>query len=338
MNSLLDTEIVIGDHRRQVADFLEYSQTDVFLWWRNGKLLANYTARHANRDKPHLVFSVSKSVTGILAGILHDRGIIDPAQTVDHYLPQTARSGFGDCPLQHLLDMRVSIDFTEEYLNQDGDYARYRRATLWNPPVPGKPVETLLEFLCSVGKGNGPHGEAFRYLSPVSDLIGIILEAVTGTRYCDLLSDLLWQPMEAASRAMMTVDAIGSPRAAGGLSIAADDLLTIGRLLLQDGSLNGRQIVSERWVGDMRSRGDEKAWANGNFCNFIPGGRYRNQWYQMPRGHDAFLAVGIHGQWLYVDRAKGAIFVKLSSQPVPQNDALDGECLAFFKALSEIGV
>jgi len=55
----------------------------------------------------------------------------------------------------------------------------------------------------------------------------------------------------------------------------------------------------------------------------MPSGMYRNGfWFPYP-GSDVFLALGIHGQMVYVNRAAGVVAAKLSSWPTPQ----DGERL-----------
>ena len=231
--------------------------------------------------------------------------------------------------------MRVSLAFIEEYLNADGDYARYRRATNWNPTLSGQKPETLERFLCGLEKGAGAHGGPFCYLSPASDMLGLLVERIAGMRYTEFLSAALWQPLGAAYPALMTVDLVGAPRGAGGLSIAAEDLLRIGIMLMEDGTANGKQVVSGRWVNDMLTNGDDEAWDKGNFATFVKGGRYRSQWYQMPRGgDDAFFAIGIHGQWLYCDRGSRTAIVKLSSQKIPQDDALDLQNLECFRQLA----
>jgi len=162
-------------------------------------------------------------------------------------------------------------------------------------------------------------------------MLGIVIERTGGMRYDRLMSDLLWRPIGAAHAASVTVDALGASRAAGGLSLAAEDLLRIGLLLLNDGKVDGNRVIPKSWIDDMRTNGDDAAWANGNYRSFVEGGRYRSQWYQMPRGTDAFFAVGIHGQWLYVDVSTRTVAVKLASQSLPQDDGLDMqnlECLA----------
>lgn len=43
-------------------------------------------------------------------------------------------------PMQPLLDMEISVDFVEDYLDASGGFERYRRATGWNPPKPKEPA------------------------------------------------------------------------------------------------------------------------------------------------------------------------------------------------------
>ena len=191
-------------------------------------------------------------------------------------------------------------------------------------------------MLLSIAKGPGPHGGPFRYLSPNSDLLGIVLERCTGANYAQIMEELLWHPMGASSDALITVDQKGTPRSAGGISVTARDLLKLGNLLLDHGAANGVQVIPEAWIHDMRHNGDEAAWNNGNFSTFLPGGRYRNKWYQLARPSLAFLAIGIHGQWLFVDPETQIVIVKLSSQALPQDDLLDVQGVAFLKQISRM--
>ena len=47
----------------------------------------------------------------------------------------------------------------------------------------------------------------------------------------------------------------------------------------------------------------------------MPRGRYRGKWYATGNERGAFCAIGIHGQWIYIDPTSEVTIVKLSSQP-----------------------
>lgn len=317
-----------------IAGLLTRGQTDSFLVSGNKETLCEWHAPGVDRDDPHLVFSISKSITALIAGILEHRGLLDVETAVGDLVPETRGSAYEDATVRHLLDMRVSLDFDESYLSEDA-YARYRRAMAWNPPNgDGSEEAGLLSFLCTLTKADGPHGGDHAYLSPNSDMLGIVVERVGGARFSDLCSNHLWQPLAASADAEITVDHLGAPRTAGGMSLRPHDLLALGEMLLAGGRANGIQIVSPDWLEDMRSNGDPDAWARGSQQNFLKHGRYRSNWYQIGGRSNAFLAAGIHGQFLYCDPDTGTAIVCTSSQHEPQDDALDQDYLAMFAAIS----
>lgn len=320
------------DGDETIAQYLDTSQTDHILVARHGQVIAEWHAPHAQAARPHIVFSVTKSVTALLAGVLEDAGDLDPSRTVSHYLPDADRGAFGDATIRDLLDMRVSLDFREDYLNRDGDYARYRRAMLWNPRAPGDREENLAEMLFAARKGAGPHGGPFHYQSPASDMLGLVVEHVAGQPIADFLSESFWRPL-GCDHGLMTVDANGNPRGAGGLCARGDDLIRLGQMILDGGSVGGKQLISERWLHDMTENGDEAAWNAGNFRDWIPGGRYRSKWYMLPRPSRVVIAIGIHGQWLCADPASQTVIVKLSSQHLPQDERFDSANLKLMTRL-----
>lgn len=321
-----------GPGNETLAWFLARSQTDSFLISRDGKLIGEWHATGVDREDPHLIFSITKSITALVFAILEDRGIVDASMSVGMILPETRNSAYGDASLREILDMRVSLDFEESY-NSDGDYARYRRAMLWNPQVPGEPEEGLFDLLCSLRKGPGPHGAAHVYQSPNTDMLGAVIEKASGRRFSDLVSELIWKPIGASADAFLTVDRYGAPRTAGGFSCRPYDLLRLGECMLNDGRGEAGEIVPARFIADMKTAGDPAVWAAGNQADFLAEGRYRSQWYQVGGESEAFLAAGIHGQFLYVDPRSRTVIAKLASQDEPQDDSLDQENLAWFRRL-----
>lgn len=314
--------------------FLERSETDSLLVMRNGKPVLEWHAPHVSRKDPHLIFSITKSLTALVIARLEDDGLLDLARPVAHYLPESSNGAYADATLRDLLDMRVSLDFEESYLS-DGDYAAYRRAMLWNPPDPAQEDRGLHALLCALRKGPHAHGGVHTYQSPNTDMLGAVIERVTGERFASLLSRMIWSPLGASADALITVDRFGAPRTAGGMSCRPHDLARIGQMLLDGGMANGRRLVSKAWISDMQTNGDPDIWAAGSQADFLVTGRYRSQWYQFGGASKVFLAAGIHGQFLWCDPESRTVIVKFASQDQPQDDALDQENLKLFKALSQ---
>jgi hypothetical protein len=312
----------------------EASSTDAVLVAHQGRLVHEWYADEAIEDHPHIVFSVSKSITATLAGVLVERGLLDPENPVVDYIPELAGSGYSDATLQQVLDMTVRIDFDEDYLTTTGKYIEYRKATAWHPCEVDAIDDNLHDFLCSIERAEGNHGEVWQYKSPNSDLLGWVLERAGGERLAGMLSRYLWQPMGAEKNAYVTVDRKGAARTAGGICAVPRDLLRFGELVRNRGEARGRQVIPASWIDDCSQGGSREAWQRGESAKEFADGRYRNKWYQTGNAHQAMLAIGIHSQWIYVDPVAEVTIVKLSSQDLPLRPELDSVNLQMFENIA----
>ena len=263
----------------------------------------------------HLVFSVTKSVTGLLLGVLADQGLLDVEAPVSAYIPEAKDSGFGDASVRQVLDMQTSLDYDEDYSDPRGLTAKMREASGFAPPSDPLVPSDLRSFLLGLGRRPGPHGKRFRYLTPNSDLLGWICERATGVRFADLLSRHLWQPMGAERSADIALDRLGAARSGGGLCVTLRDLARLGELVRCHGVADGRQVVPAWWIDDIFRGGSRDAWAGSDFEYFLPGGAYRSQWYLSDARGTKFYAAGIHGQWIYGNRDRDVVIAVMSSHP-----------------------
>ncbi|MEM1384941.1 MAG: serine hydrolase [Pseudomonadota bacterium] len=318
-----------GGGETALLDLLRQGHTTGLVVLKSGRLAAEWYDRGYNGQAPHLLFSISKSITGCVAGILAGRGLLDPEAPVTDYVPEVAAGAYGTARVRHLLDMTVSTGFEESYLSRQGSYGRYRAATGWNPPIEGERWD-LHRFLATLEPAEAPHGQSFHYVSPNSDLLGWVLERAAGQGYPGLASQLLWKPMGTEAPASVTVDPVGAARSAGGISARLRDLARLGELMRKDGG----GIVPQDWVEDTLTQGDRQAWRRGDLVELFPAGSYRNQWYQTGHPSGAFAAVGIHGQWLWVDRGAEVVVAKTSAQPEPIDDAMDQRNINLCAALA----
>ena len=75
---------------------------------------------------PHILMSVSKSLTAIVAGILIEQGKLAPEQKVASIIPKLKESVYSDATVRHVLDMRVGLDFDEVHQGRFSNTARRR--------------------------------------------------------------------------------------------------------------------------------------------------------------------------------------------------------------------
>jgi hypothetical protein len=322
--------------RWSLQDWLEVSNSDALLVAHKGNIVHEWYVDAAIETSPHIVFSVSKSITAILAGVLVDQGLLDPAKPLLEYIPELADSGYRDASLQQLLDMVVNIDFNEDYLATSGKFVEYRTATAWHPCGVDSIDQNLHDFLCSLERADVDHGEVWRYKSPNSDLLGWVLERAGGDRLASLMSRYLWQPMGAEADAYITVDRKGAARTAGGICVLPRDLLRFGELVRNRGYANGQQVIPEHWIKDCSDGGSLTAWERGESAKEFPAGSYRNKWYQTGNQHRVMLAIGIHSQWIYINPVTEVSIVKLSSQDEPLRLDLDNTNMQAFTNISDV--
>ncbi|BDZ54328.1 serine hydrolase domain-containing protein [Agromyces marinus] len=294
---------------------LEESYTDALVVVRDGELVAEHYREGFGPDGLHLLMSVSKSLCGLTIGTLVDEGVIDPDRRVDHYVPALAGSAYGDAKVQQVLDMTVDVDYDEDYRNPASEVQAQDRVAGWRTRLPGDPADTYA-FLAAL-RGGGEHGVRFRYCSAGTDVLAWIVESVTGTRYADAVSERLWSRLGCRNDARITIDPGGFGFANGGISCTARDLSRVGVLMLGDGVIDGRRVVSAEWVRRTIEGGDPDAAAGSVFQRVHPGGAYSNQWWITGSDRGDFYAVGIHGQFIWVDPATRSVVVKFSSWPEP---------------------
>lgn len=331
ISGLLGQTVSLPSGEQTVAAYLQRTHADALTVMRAGTFIGDWSAPTMGFGQRHIAFSISKSMTAVIAGALQDEGLLDPQAPVISILPEVAGSAYADATVQHVLDMAISVDIDEAYLDPQSPFGRYRRAMLWNP---GGGDEGLFEFLCTLKRLSDPHGETFRYRSPNTDLLGVLLERVSGRRYPDLLREKLFAPLGARGAISVTVDREGTSRASAGVSLTPRDLARVGEMMRLGGTMNGKRLVSEDWVRDTITGGSRDAWLRSDFVSLFAEGRYRNKWYQV--GDGSYCGIGIHGQWLYVNPASETVIVKMSSQPDPVMEDLDTDNIAFLKLLPSL--
>ena len=304
-------------------EFLDETSTDGLVIAHRGRVLCERYFNGMRADSPHILMSVSKSLLGLLAGVLVARHDLAPDRPVTDVIPEVAATAYRGATVRHLLDMRAGVAFDEDYLATSGPMIAYRKAANWSPLEPGDAPGDLRSFYREMTKSTGPHGGPFNYVSPNTDLLGWVIERATGVRYADLMSDLLWKPMGAARSAYITVDRLGAPRAAGGVCATVRDLARVGQLMVQDGARGSTQILPASWIADITDNGEADAWAAGNLAGYFPGLaiHYRSKWYALGGSAPLLFGLGIHGQNLFVDRECQIVIAKTSSQALPLDAA-----------------
>lgn len=328
--SLQDFKLPLpGGESLGLDDFLRRTRTDGFLVIADGQIAFEWLDEGMQADTTHILMSATKSVVGLLCGVLAGQGVLDVDALASHYVPEIAHTGFAGATVRQLMDMRTDPGF-------DGaDLKSYAASTGWEPRPADGGATGLHRFYVDLPARKTTHGGVFRYISANTDLLGWVIERATGRSLAESLGTHLWRPMGAEHPAAITLDFEGAPRATGGLCATLRDFARVGQLVVDGGTRNGRQVVPATWIDDIAEQGDREAWAQGEFAQAF--GRlpmhYRSGWYVIDSDPKTLFAMGIHGQHLFVDRARRLVIAKLSSQAQP----LDAEATGLtLRALGEV--
>ncbi len=307
-----------------VEQWLAQTWTDGFLVLHRGRIVTERYFNGMAPDTPHLLMSISKSVTSTIAGILAGRALLDVSSRVTDVVPELTGTSFDGATVQHLLDMRAGTRFDETYENPHADVRVYEQVYLWRPrDSRGLPADALSFF--ATLRNDGDHGGPFRYRSILPDVLAWVIERVAGARLHELIARDLWQLMGAEHDAEITVDAHGNPMADGGISTSLRDLGRLGQVFLQEGRRGRHQVVPRSWIdGTIRGAPDgARAFVEGDDPPGYPkGAHYRNLWWVYDPVAPFFYGSGINGQHLFVHVPSQTVIAKFSTWPVAVSPSL----------------
>ena len=302
----------VGGRSLDLAAVLQATATDGIVVLQDGRVVYERYFNGMTQESPHILMSATKSVVGLIAGILQGQGALDVDALVSRYVPEIEGTAYAEATVRHLLDMRTGVVLDGEVLGA------YTAASHWDPVAEEAARPSFHEFFSTMAAPHRPHGGAFSYISANTDLLGWVLERAAGEPFAALASRLLWAPMGAERGALITTDRAGSPRCTGGLCATVRDFARLGQLMVQQGQRDGAAVVPLGWVEDIGANGDREAWRTGEFGErFAPLSRsmsYRSGWYVVDGPPRMLFATGIHGQNLFVDEASRLVVAKVSSQ------------------------
>jgi len=318
---VLSLSVQFADGRTtSLADFLGAACCDAFLVVHGGTIVAEHYFNGMTVSSHHLLNSVTKSFVGMLAGIAVDRDQLDPSSPITRYVPELDNAAWQGSTVRHLLDMTAAAKYAEDYADPKTDFWQEAAVVGWRPErVDGKTPPTLLEYARSLDGQDMENGSRFQYRTVATNVLGMVLERAMGAPLATLLETGIWSRLATQHDAAIVVDRSGFPFVGAGMNACARDLVNFGLMMINGGALGGRQVIPAAWIADT-AKGDStsKECFAKTYADF-PGWHYRNQVWVASSEPAVMLAIGIHGQLIYMDKGRNLIIVMLSSQP----EALD---------------
>jgi len=309
-----DLEIELNGEIVSLSAAMKTQFVDGILVIRNGVAIAELYDGTLNAERTHLMWSVSKTVTSLVAASVEADGLIDLEKTVVDYVPALANSGWANDKLRDLLDMKDSANWNEDYDAPDSTVRRQDCADglLTGPMCLDSKVIGNYLFLPDVGHDASRKGK-FAYKSGTTDVMAWVLEEATGKRFADLVSERIWKPIGAERSAGITVDVSGFTLASGGMFATLRDISRVGLLMINRGRVGDEQVIPAAWMDDVFGHAGDPAWPYASAPDTDP--YYRSFIWGIGDGRGTVMAQGVHGQYIYVSPSTDTVIAMFSTWP-----------------------
>ena len=302
-------------------EHLDSNRTDGFLVLNKGKIIYEKYFGNMTESSTHNWFSVSKSLTGLTAAVLAAEGKIDLQKPITHYIPELKGSAWDGPSVQNAMDMEVNIQFDEAYNNPKSDAYKFAKVSHFvEIPGPPSPYETVLDYFKTVKKGEN-HEELFHYVSLNTEIIGMIISKVTGKPAAKVMSEKVWTKMGAEQDGFIMTNPDGYELVSAAINSNVRDAGRLGLLMLNDGKVNGQQVIPESVVKTIQKGGSIEKFAQSKRGKVFKNFHYTNQWWHTDKA--AFFAKGLFGQWIYVDPTTETVIVKFTTADIPTSTEYD---------------
>lgn len=271
---------------------------------KDGKTAYDDCWRGFKTDDCMNVNSVTKGIMGLLAGIAIDKGFIKSvdARVMDFFPDYTVKRGektIYDVTVRHLLTMTAPYKYKSE------PWTKVCTSEDW--------TLTVLDFL---GGRKGITGE-FKYATLGIQILAGVIERATGEKCIDFANKFLFTPLSLGERIShgdsskedqfdffmnknprkpeWYVDPQGTVTAGWGICMSAGEMARIGAMVLNDGTYDGKRIISEEYLNDMLTPhlklGERMGYMN-----------YGYLWYRPYDDREVYAAIGDSGNIIYVNK------------------------------------
>lgn len=313
---------LLPENLRPLPDLSEWAQSrslTAIVVLKDGEIAFEDYYLGTDADDRRISWSVAKSYLSALLGILVYEGAIESIdEPVVLYAPSLTGTAYDGATIRNVLQMTSGVHFNENYQDFNSDINRMGRVFALG--------RSLDRFVTRVSQQDREPGIAWQYVSIDTHVIGMVIQGATGRSITELMAEKLIKPMGLEARPYYLTDGHGTAFVLGGLNMTTRDYARFGQMFLQRGYWNGQQIVPEEWVA--ASTIASSPTAEGDI-------RYGYQWW-VPNDATAgeFLARGVYGQYVYINRPAEVVVAINSADRAFQESGVFDETLTMFRQIA----
>lgn len=263
---------------------------------KNNQLIVEEYFNGYDGNKPHDLRSVNKSIKSILLGIAIDKGIIDDindpiSKYLENYVPKkNPDERKKEITIRHLITMSAGWDCNDWDKKSKGQEDRVYKKEDW------------LQYTVDLPMINDP-GKVSSYCSMGVILMTEIISQASGLTIDQFADKYLFDPLGIENLRWGHTSEKNVITSGKRLYMTSRDMAKIGQLILNEGSWNGKQIVSANWIKEATTT-----------KTAITGVEYGYLWWNIPfRVHGTTVisktATGNGGQYIMVIPAMDLVAV-----------------------------
>ena len=304
----------------EVTQWVKDRTITALVVFKDGALVHESYYQGTNADDLRISWSVAKSYLSSLLGVLLDEGAIasidDP---VTKYAPSLKGGAYDGASIRNVLNMASGVTFDEDYLDQSSDINKMGRVLALGGSMDG--------FAADLSETFAEPGTDWQYVSIDTHIISMIIRGATGREIAPLLSEKVIIPMGLEASPYYLTDGNGVAFVLGGLNLRTRDYARMGQMFLQNGAYNGQQIVPADWVA--ASTVPSAPTAQGEYG-------YGYQWWMPKDGREGeFLARGVYGQYIYINRPLGVVIASNAADRKFRDEGVGDYNIEIFRKIAE---
>lgn len=312
-----------------LQDWIASTGTTGLVVVADGKLAFEQYYQGNTAQTEAISWSLGKSFVSALVGVaLADGAIKSLRDPVSDYVPALKGGGYDGVPIQDVLEMSSGIAFDEDYANPDAGINQLGQRIFLG--------QTTNDWIAQRSRATAP-GTEHHYISIDTQVLGMVLEAATGKSLAQYMQEKLWGPLGAEGDARWITDAHGAVLAFAGLNARLHDYARFGQLYLDGGrNLRGAQILPTQWVQDSVRPRTPYLQPGRVLEEGSPKLGYAYQWWIPKSEEGEFMAVGVYGQFIYVNPTRRVVIAKNSAYANYNQDGtrMEYQSLEAFRAMA----
>ena len=308
---------------------LKHFKTDGLLIIKEGEVVYEEYFNGNSQTTRHISWSVAKSFLSSLVGIAVNDGLIDDINDpITKYLPDFKNTGYDGIKIKNILQMSSGVLFNEDYADPNSDINKFGVAVARGT--------SFRDFAKTLTKDK-EQGTYNHYVSIDSQMLGLLLDKVTGMPLREYLQMHIWEKIGMEDEAYYLADNEDVDLALGGLNATLRDYAKFGLLYLNKGKWDNEQVVPEAWVDASHAMdlphlqpgaGDDLSSSDWG---------YGYQWWVPGFPNTDYTASGVYNQYIYVDPVTETVIAKISSNHrfTAEKEYSKAAHVAMFRAIAQ---